>query len=220
MRAWGLILSILSCSLAFGSASAITADQVDDFEDGTVMGWEEGDPSPNPPTNVSTGGPEGVDDNFLQNVSSGAGFAGSRMIMFNTAQWTGDYLAADVVAIEAKMANLGGSELAMRIAIWGPPGPGTTRFGSTNAAILPADGIWRTVVFGLEASDLTRFDGTATLEEVLAGVTELRILSRVGGPGWQGDEVAGTLGIDDIRAVPAQFPVETESWGRIKAFYR
>jgi hypothetical protein len=72
----------------------------------------------------------------------------------------------------------------------------------------------------LGADDLTRFQGTGALEEALADVGTVRILSRVADPGWEGDEVAAELGVDDIRAVPAEFPVETESWGRIKAFYR
>lgn len=71
------------------SFAQVTAGQVDDFEDGTVQGWMEGAISPNPPTNIATGGPAGAGDNFLQNISviPVSGTVGRRMAMFNTAQW-------------------------------------------------------------------------------------------------------------------------------------
>jgi hypothetical protein len=91
--------------------------QIDDFEDGTTMGWMEGFPSPNPPVNIASGGPAGTGDNYLQNVSSGGFGPGSAQVMFNHDQWSGNYLAAGVTEIEVQMANFGDSELFMRIAL-------------------------------------------------------------------------------------------------------
>ena len=126
--------------------------------------------------------------------------------MFNTAQWTGDYIAAGVPQIDAMMsAGTGGSALSMRIALEGGLGKW---YASTNAVALPNDGLWHPVSFGMTAADLSLVSGAATLPTVLANVTQLRILSAqafppVGTGGKvQGDRVAATLYVDDITAVP------------------
>ncbi len=161
------------------------------------MGWSEGGLSPNPPINLPDGGPSGAGDNYLQNVSSGGFGAGSRMVMFNNIQWTGDYLTMGVTRIKADMANFGASSLSMRIAIERNLGE---RYGSTNAVALPADGQWHRVTFDLTSSDLSLISGIASLNDVLANVTQLRILSRALGPGWRGDAIVATLGVDNITA--------------------
>ena len=180
-----------------GIAHGIVLDQVDDFEDGTPQAWEEGVISPNPPVNVSNGGPGGVGDNYLQNSASGGAGAGSRQVMFNSLQWTGDYLASGVTVIEADMANFGASALSMRIAIQDGLG---SRFGSTLSVALPADGVWHSVAFAVTAADLTLISGTSTVEAALSNVIQLRVLAAASGPAWQGDSIASTLGIDNIRA--------------------
>ena len=192
------LLRLALCGLLMGPAAAraVVCGQVDDFENSTTMGWTEGFSTPNPPTNVAEGGPMGVGDNYLQNISSGGFGAGSRMVMFNTAQWSGDYLAAGVTRIEADMANLGATPLSMRIAIEGS----LTRYGSTVAVALPADGSWHSVTFNLTANDLSVISGVASLNDVLANVQTLRILSAAAGPAWQGDAIAATLGVDNITA--------------------
>ncbi len=169
----------------------------DDFEGGTVSGWMEGPASPNPPTNVPDGGPDGPGDNYLENHSSGGIGPGSALVMFNQAQWTGDYLAQGLTRIEAQMANLGPTDLFMRIAIEGQP---FERYGSTVPELLPADGQWRPVVFELGNAFLTRISGSGPLSDVLSGVTTLRILSAANGPTWNGDRIVATLGVDDILA--------------------
>jgi hypothetical protein len=196
-----LLLPMCLCS----QVSAITLNQVDDFEDGTEMEWREGF-SPNPPTNEASGGPAGLDDNFLQNVSlGGEGFEGTRMIMFNTAQWSGDYLAAGVERIAADMANLGSTELSMRIALAkGTSAQFATWYVSADPLILPEDSGWTEGNFGLSADDLVCVNAcaVATLEEVLANVDILRILSSTV-PRFQGDQIAATLGVDNISALEA-----------------
>jgi hypothetical protein len=170
----------------------------DDFEDGSVSGWVEGGAftdSPNPPTNVPDGGPDGVGDNYLENFSSGGFGPGSRLVMYNQAQWTGDYVAQGVTRIEAQMANLGPTDLFMRLAIEGQP---FVRYGSTVAQPLPPDGQWYPLVFELNDASLTQIGVPAPLSDVLSGVTTLRILSASSGPAWEGDIVIATLGVDDI----------------------
>jgi len=184
---------------------AIGPEQIDEFEDGTTLGWEEGPPSPNPPTAVADGGPSGAGDGYLRNVATGGGGPGSRLAMFNTAQWTGDYASTGVRQIELDLADLGSSPLSIRIAI---KGGGETWWGSTSAFALPADGQWRSATFQLNASALTRVLGGAELSATLADVSELRILHAPFGPDFQGAPVVATLGVDNVFA--SLVPVELQ----------
>jgi len=188
-------------------ALAIIPGQVDTFADGTTMGWQEGTPTPNPPTNVATGGPAGAGDAFLQNISSGGFGAGSRMAMFNMAQWTGNYNGAATNRLTADMANFGSTTLHIRIAIRG--GPGSSTYGSTLAINLPADGVWRSTSFDLTPSALTNLNGPDPLAAVLGSATELRIISAAAGPAFSGDPIEGTLGVDNLRAVEVTLPTPT-----------
>ena len=174
---------------------AVIFGQVDDFQNGSTMGWDEGGPSPNPPTNAP-GGPDGAADRFLRNVSSGGSRAGSRMAMFNQDQWAGDYNAAGVTRITGWVANLGTSELHVRLALAG----GGSRFGSTRAYTLPPGSGWRRVSFDLTESGMAALGG-GTLSTALSRVTELRLLTARNGPAFIGDDMDGVLGVDDLRAM-------------------
>jgi len=195
-------VAALTWALILSDAHAIVPGQVDTFQDvTTTMDWIEGPFSGNQPVNVSTGGPAGAGDRFLRNVSSGGGGAGSRQVMFNLAQWTGDYTASGTTRLTVDMVNLGANPLHMRIGIRG--GPGSTIYGSTTAALLPADGVWRLISFDLKPAALTNLGGTDSLNVVMSNVTELRILSAATSPSFLGDVIAATLGVDNIRAVDA-----------------
>jgi len=200
-----LIFITLLMTIIFGidASAQITSNQSDNFEDGTVQGWSEGSPSPNPPANITDGGPGGTGDNYLQNVSSGGGGAGSRLAMFNTDQWKGDYTSAGVTDISMHMNNLGATNLEMRLAFDGNGG----RFSSTNAVSLSAGSGWQTVVFPIGPSDLTSVDGGTNVNATLSNVTELRILHNTS-PNWKGASIAATLGVDNITA--SDMPVYVE----------
>src|SRR5438046_275304 len=133
MRYYIRALLLRSLAIAMLSSTplwAITFGQIDNFQDGTTMGWSEGGPSPNPPTNIATGGPGGAGDRYLQNIASGGFGAGSRQVMMNSVQWTGSYSTAHVTQIDMMLANFGGASLPVRFAIEG--GPGFTQYASTN----------------------------------------------------------------------------------------
>lgn len=194
-----------SMAAVFGSicapgGHAVMLGQLDSFQDGTTRAWLEGPPSPNPPVNIATGGPLGAGDRYLQDISTGGSGAGSRLVMFNTSQWAGNYATAGVTQIVGEMANFGSTTLSMRITLTS----GLTRFSSTSVmgSTLPPDGLWRTVTFDLAPSALTRISGSGTLNAVLSNVTELRVLSAAAGPAFLGDSIAATLGMDNLRAVP------------------
>ena len=191
-------LSAVACVMFPHYVLAVVFGQVDTFHDGTTLQWQEGSSSPNPPTNIATGGPAGADDRYLQNISSGGLGAGSRMVMFNTTQWTGNYLAIGVDRISAQMANYGSTTLYMRIAIRG--GSASTIYCSNSAVVLPPNGRWQPANFDLTPSAMTNVGGANTLDEVLSNVAEVRILSAIGGAAFVGDPTAGTLGVDNITA--------------------
>jgi hypothetical protein len=160
--------------------------------------------SPQLPFAVSTGGPQGANDGFVQAVSTGTSGANSKMIMFNQDQWTGNYVAAGVTQITAELANLGANPLSMRIAIQDNVG---SEYGSTVASALPADGQWHLISFNLSASGLSLIQGSSSPTQALSNVGMLRILSAANGPSFIGDTVAATLGADDIAAVPEPITV-------------
>ncbi|HEV3410262.1 MAG TPA: hypothetical protein VG095_08200 [Chthoniobacterales bacterium] len=194
MRA-AIAVGAVLCLLCAARSHAISFGQADTYQDGTTMGWRHGsDESPNPPTNIATGGPAGTDDRYLRNISSGSGREGSKHVMFNTAQWIGNYNAAGVDRITMHMANFGSTTLYMRIAFEG----GGSYYSSSTAAVLPPDAVWRPVTFDLTPSGMTSVSGTASLSQVLGSVTQARILSAIGGPAFTGAPIAGTLGVDNI----------------------
>jgi len=200
-----------SAGVGASAHGAITFGQIDNFQDGTTMGWAEGPASPNPPTNVPAGGPRGAGDAYLQNVSGGGGGAGGKMVMFSGSQWAGNYNAAGVTQLDASVANLGAEPLFLRLAVLS----GTAVYGSAEAIELPADGAWRRVTFDLAGDALTRVEGTDTLGQALSHVQNLRVLSAQAGPTLMGDFVAGTLGMDDVRAL--RLPGDANFDGRVDA---
>lgn len=212
-----LALSLLTVFvLTTSTALAIQLDQVDDFENGGTALWSEGGLSPNPPANVASGGPAGVGDHYLSNSSSGIGGAGSKQVMFNIAQWTGDYTAAGVGAVHLDMANFGPAPASMRFVLRGSNG---TTFASTNSVALPPDSTWRTVVFSLTSGEMSRVVGIGTLASVLLSVSEARILAAAGGPAQNGDVLNTTIGFDNIMARATGVPIESTTWSAVKAKY-
>jgi hypothetical protein len=207
----GFAVLALVTGLAVARAdAAVTFGQLDTFQDGTTMGWVQGVASPAQPVNVPTGGPGGEGDRFLQNVSTGEFGPGGKQIVFNQQQWAGDYNAARVTRIDASVANLGAAPLYLRVALSSGSGD---RFGSRAAVELPPDGAWRRVSFDLTADALAQIGGANGLASTLSNVVTLRLLSAQGGPSFTGDDVVGTLGVDDIRAL--RLPGDANFDGRV-----
>lgn len=194
-------------------ARAVSLGQVDTFSGGTPLGWQEGPSSTNPPVVISTGGPAGIGDAFLQNLATGGVGAGSRMTMFNTSQWRGDYLSEGITALAADAINLGTEPLHLRIAVQA----GTEIWVSRDAWDLSPGAPWQPVHFDLAQSSLRLVTpGPAPVEiagmppAAFSNVTQLRMISSLDGLSESGDLVFGTLGVDNIRAVPE--PASTTVW--------
>lgn len=190
------LLFIIFCLTGLVGLSQVSAGQIDNFENGTVQSWAEGGAlttSPNPPINIATGGPNGANDHFLRNVSSGGFGAGSKMVMFNQNQWAGNYITQNIVAIKFK-AKVSTTSLNLRIAFDGTGG----RICTTNAVSLNVGSSWVDVVIPIGSSNFTLVGGTNILQ-TLQNVSTMRILSSAS-PSWEGDSVAATLDIDVIEA--------------------
>ena len=194
-----LVLSALILYSSFSSAQVV--GQIDDFEDATTQGWREGGASGNPPTNA-LGGPDGVDDNYLSDDSDGSAFAGGKMAVFNTAQWTGDFMTPGITRIRAHARAVAGPTLNLRV---GFQSGFRQLFVSSTAISVPNDGNWHEVTFPIESTDLSMVEGTSTYSQVMSAVNQMRFISRAS-LGWAGDQIVATMGLDNIQAMrpPAQ----------------
>ena len=204
-----LILFCLIFTLSFGYAQVV-ADQTDDFEDGTTQSWKHKLTNAGEPVNISSGGPGGVDDNYLTMSNNGTnGSPGARHIMFNTdSRWTGgsDYTATGIVAIRMDVNNTGAEDLHLRVAFRG--GPGVTWISTTNPVVVGAGSGWTTIEIPILSGDFTVSQGSDTAAQVLEDVnTEMRILSNDGNDTspqaalHKGDLRVQTSNFDNIRAV-------------------
>jgi len=173
----------------------IAFGQIDDFQDNTTQNWTGAGPA-----NVPNG-QGGAADRYLEVVGNGGFGSGSRVATFNETQWGGDYVSAGVTAVRVDMANFGATDLEMRALLLFTSGGDWT---STATTLVPADGVWRTYTFGLTTSDLTLVGGSGTLAQALSGVGRFMLRHQTGAPAGigAGTPVVGTLGIDNVTAIP------------------
>lgn len=193
-------LFALLAVLALGATPAratIVFGQIDDFEDGTTQFWTGG----LGPANIPSGGPAGAGDHYLQLVATGGSGPGSRLGAYNDNQWNGDYLAANVSSIEADLRNFGSTgDLSLRLLFFGSGG----NFTSTVPLIIPNDGDWHHVIFGITPADLTAVDGGFDVNATLSGTNRLLIRHQVGPPAgsFAGTVIDGEMGMDNVTALP------------------
>lgn len=185
------------------SSLAVDWGQVDDFQDGTTQNWitnalgQGGGP---PPVNIPNGGPAGSGDAYMQLTSLGGSGAGSRMVVINPVQWSGNYTAASVTLLTMNLNNLGQTDLFLRILFEDPfMGPPTNIACSTVPVVVPAGSGWTTAMFPVAAGDLTALLGD--VGTVLANTTVLRIYHSVT-TAFPGSPIEASLGVDNITAVP------------------
>lgn len=217
----------LICALlipATAESSTLVVGRIDNFQDGLTQGW-----SSNAGHDIIPGGgPAGTEDKYLQiyfpTPSNSSPFhLGTK----NTTTWTGDYLAAGVVAIAMDVNTFsittGPANLSLRIVLFGPGGA----FSSKEPVTIITNGGWQHIEFGLTRSDLVRVLGegagyeapppdiddlTATLRHV-----ETLLLRHDPAPsptliGRHPEHVLATLGIDNITAVLGPAPNYDTAW--------
>jgi hypothetical protein len=192
-------------ALAFtSSASAVTLYQVDEF-DLSVAGWSEGGSTPNGPSTADTGLSGGA---YLTNASTGTGGPGNRQLMWNDAQWSGDYIGEGITGISFDAANTGADAFNFRFAFNGAGG-----WFISDSVVLNdlSSGDLTAYALSITETDLTYVSGgTGTFADTMSGVTRLEIVSlagispSIGGGGsvLRGDSVATNLLLDNVRAIP------------------
>jgi len=192
------MIASLAVTLVTPATGAILFGQVDDFEDGSLQSWQAGGfVNPNGPTNILSGGPGGTDDNYLRLISNGSFGPGSKLVVFNSAQWIGDYLSAGVSSIQMQVNNLGTSDLVLRLIL---AGAGQSLTTATPVNLVASSG-WSTVRFSLAAANLT---GPGDYSAVMGNVAELNLVhspSVIAHRSLSPNTLA-ELGIDNITAVP------------------
>lgn len=201
-------------------AADITSGRIDTFEDGTPMGWHRGPLSGDVPKVVSDAG-----NQYLKVLSfgqqEGERDPDSKLSFFNSTSWVGNYTNQGIITIKAHMINLGTTPLHMRIR-FGDTAM-LTMYASNNAVVLPPDGQWREVSFGITAEHVTGLDfggggapgeggagaddgeggadapaGVIPLDKILANVGHVFFLSAEGS--LAPNKIKATFGIDNIHA--------------------
>ena len=198
------LLALLSAFLAVCPARAgVVLNQRDTFTTNT-NNWREPSKSPNPPFWISSGGPLGGNDGYIENDSTGESGAGSRQVMLNNSQWTGNYVAAGVTRITADFMNVFGTPLFMRVTLRSL----ATTYSSIDAFEVPIDGQWHHAVFDFNEAHMgpTPATGSDSLATVMSGVIEMRLLSAIDGPNLMGDPILAGVGVDNVFATQAPEP--------------
>ena len=195
------VIRSLACGLALGlgaaAAGAVVRGATDTFEDGSSNGWASGAANPSQPSNVATGGPAGVGDNYLLTLSSGSAGIGGRLVVIAGPQWTGDYTAAGVSAIEMDLNNFGVGDLSLRLILFGA---GSDTAISSSAVVVPAGSGWVRASFSLDPAQLTGSPAQSTAG-TLAAVNGLRLFHGSQAV-FPGENIAAALGMDNVAAVP------------------
>jgi hypothetical protein len=204
----GLLAACLSSGTAFGA----TLGLIDTFEDGTTQNWlinllGLGNNS-NQPVNVASGGPGGVNDNYMLMTSSGNPFAGGRLVALNPAQWAGDYVAAGINTIGMQVNNFGETDLFLRLLFEDPMMGPPENEALTQSVFLPAGSGWQQIYFSIKPGNLIVEEGSAVL--ALENATILRIFHNEEGEGPdEAEPIAAMLGVDNIEALQVPEPASS-----------
>jgi hypothetical protein len=204
-----IFLALSIVCLSAGHASAASIGLIDTFEDGTTDNWlinllGMGN-NAFQPINVPSGGPAGVDDNFMLMSSSGLPGPGGRLVALNPAQWAGDYVAAGIRKISMDVNNLGGTDLFLRLLFEDPMGAPPENEAFTTSVFLPAGSGWTQISFLVDPGSLIVEEGSAL--DALQNATILRIFSNPEAEGPdEAEPIAAMLGVDNIEAVATPEP--------------
>jgi hypothetical protein len=193
-----LFLSLVSACALPSATHAITIGEADSFSANTE-GWQQGKPAN---LRATSGGPAGANDAFLRIGSNGSNDEHGKVVVFNGAQWAGNYLSAGVNAISMSANNLGSSNLMLRLAFGNDSDPdsGGTWFSSVNGINLPSGSGWTNISFPIGPTDLTRVQGSGSFTTLMGNIDTLRLLHSTT-PNSRGQRITATLGVDNIMAI-------------------
>ena len=199
-----LVAAIFFGAFAFaGSARAIVVGQIDNFEDGTTQSWANGGAPGAPPVlNIDTGGPAGMDDNYMQISAVGGSGPGRFLTAFNRVQWLGNYIALGVTAIEIDLQNFSKVDLNIRLGFKESTNAGASGYLSA-AFSLPAGSGWQHAIFFINPASMIAVGSPADFNTFFAdNFGEMRIINEAGTSNLNGDIVTAEMGVDNIHAVP------------------
>lgn len=184
-----------------------TIGQIDTFQNGTTNGWFAGGITggvpANPPTVVSNGGPGGTGDAYLRITAVGGDGPGSRLVAINSAQWTGNLLAAGIQGVAMDLRNFGNTALTIRLRVENPlMGPPTDEAVSNVGVTLAASGGWTHAFIPLSAANFTAVLGSP--QAALSNTTFFRIIHAP--TAGDAEPVVGVLGVDNITLVGVPEP--------------
>ena len=201
-----ILAAFLTCVFLGSSAQAeISLMSFNDFEDGTTQDWTRGNfPVSDNPMNIATGGPGGVDDNFLQVTASGIpDVPGGRLVVTNAVgfgeTWTGDYVGAGVTAISLDLINLSTFDLNIRL------GLSDDQFGQTGFMtediLLVAGAGWSSHTFSIAEADVINDTGLV-YSDVFQNIETIRVIDNFL-PFYAGTVRGrpGAFGMDNVRAL-------------------
>jgi hypothetical protein len=192
------LVIVVVVAITADHARAVALGQVDTFQDGTTDSWATGQIQP---VNISTGGPGGAGDRFLQLTSDGSGSNG-RLTAFNRTQWTGNYIAAGVTEIDMDLNNFSNVTLSIRLAFKSATFNGAPGYETSSAFSLAANSGWQHLVFLITPDSMTGVGGPSAFSTFFSNPAEMRIINASGTGDLTGSVVIGQLGIDNITAVP------------------
>jgi hypothetical protein len=182
------------------SHASVTLSQVETFDSATA--WQIGNQNLGIPTIRPNIGPNGTDDFALQTSSSVGSSAASRLIIFNTSNWAGDYTGSGVTGLSMDLRNTGSSDLFMRIAVNGPGGWFVTDGQAVNTGLGYATYLFDLSSAGLSPAKANGPDLGTNAAATLADVTQIRILHSFEENSSRGEVANATLRIDNITAIP------------------
>ena len=204
IRSLTRISRCLSAALIASSAGAIEPGQIDTFDDGFTNGWRIGPRASvsQQPTSEPDCGATGMGDRCLRVFSTGMGDQASRMAVFNSQQWAGNYLAAGVIGIRMRARNaLFFDNLELRVRLERGVGGGSQNadfvLSRESVSLVPqADYVTATFLF-----DAERFTGDANeLNVVLENVTKLWLFHNRSST-WVPPKAPRSLRVDNIEAL-------------------
>ncbi|HTQ37669.1 MAG TPA: PEP-CTERM sorting domain-containing protein [Pirellulales bacterium] len=212
-----LILAVCSVlAVGFVCASPVLGNPVlgqnDDFQSG-AGNWQGGGQATHSDASkvISTGGPAGTGDQYLQ-IDSSIGMddtqAAPRLLAISTlpaTEWTGDYFDAGVTSVSMWLLNPNPSTtLDMRIAFRDGTTNASPAWVTTNPVVLQPTSGWQFEVFPIDQADMTPVGSPqGTFAAFMSAVQEFRIVDSATAT-YVGDQFGSQtyFGVDDIMAVP------------------
>ena len=199
------IAGVLSTSVGLG----VTISELDDFNAASgapnpLESWEEGAQTSTGPIHELTGGPDG--SGYLRDFANGVS-QGGKVQLWNTDQWTGNFVGQSIVTLSLDAINLsgvGGETLHFRVAFNGPGG----WFVSSPQDVEPETG-WHSLSFDLSLGALEHAgQGDGAYDSTMSAVNRMQIISLDEGgafvistnSGLRGDSIVASWGLDNIRA--------------------